>query len=363
MGLFDDSIGPFVIGTVLACFLSGVTSSQAFQYYQNFEGKDRRLYKYLVLGLFILDLVHTGISISTIWNWCVENYGNVENLVVSPWSFAIDPFLVGAIAFTCQSFYAYRVYIVGKHKLIIPIVIVALSSLSFGFAIASTQQIFYLKEFARFQTFTWGVSIWLCAAAAADVLITASLVYYLKKSKTGLLQTNSILNRLIEMTVSTNGITCSVAILDAVLFGSMNNSAHVAPNLILPKLYYNSLLVSLNARIALERRLIQSNSAHGESHGLAELSPVGPFPANARGGKIRFQNFSQPVQGIQVPTHHSIVADGDADSTTFHPSETTSSKDLGYYPHEKEDESSRSSPFGSPFGSEENHYRIGGNNV
>ena len=57
----DGSIGAFLLGTVFACFLSGLTSSQWFQYYQNFP-IDRKLYKYLVGGLWILDLTHTAVS-------------------------------------------------------------------------------------------------------------------------------------------------------------------------------------------------------------------------------------------------------------------------------------------------------------
>ena len=56
------------------------------------------------------------------------------------------------------------------------------------------------------------------------------------------------------------------------LFGVLDTSWHVSANLALPKLYFNSLLVSLNARIELERRLNQSTSNHAESHGLADLS-------------------------------------------------------------------------------------------
>ncbi|GAA5901551.1 DUF6534 domain-containing protein [Sporobolomyces salmoneus] len=344
MGLLDGSIGPFIIGTVVACFLSGVTTVQAFYYMENFP-KDRALYKYLVLGLFVLDMTHTAICIVTIWDWCVANYGDVEHLLVSPWSFAVDPVIVGVIAATCQTFYAYRVWIVGKRKWLLPICILTLSAVSLGFAIASTVQIFHLKEFGRFQEFTYGVAIWLAGSAAADVLITASLVFYLSSSKTGLNGTNSILNRIIELTVSTNGLTCSVAILDAILFATMDNSAHVSPNLALPKLYFNSLLVSLNARVALEKRMVKSHSGN-ESHGLAEFSIAGgAFPLQARGGKIASPISSRPADGgryngIQVTTHRSVIADEALHSSTYLPSSTISEKELPFYssPVEKEQE-------------------------
>jgi len=65
------------------------------------------------------------------------------------------------MSFTCQAFYAYRCYVVGKRKLAVPIIIVTLSTVSLAFAIASTARIFQLKEFSRFTTFTYGVCTWL----------------------------------------------------------------------------------------------------------------------------------------------------------------------------------------------------------
>ncbi|GAA5976164.1 hypothetical protein JCM5350_000335 [Sporobolomyces pararoseus] len=295
MGAFDGSIGAFLLGTVFACFLSGLTSSQSFQYYQNFP-IDRKLYKYLVGGLWILDLTHTAVSIYTIWDWCVANYGNVEHLLVSPWSFGIDPAMVGLVSFICQSFYAYRVYVVGKRKIWIPLAIVLLSLVSFGFAIGASVTVFTLKEFSKFQSYTYGIAIWLALLVTLEARFvshitnkadpsrlgeteplsptsSATLVFHLKNSKTGMANTNSILDKLIELVISTNGATSIVALVDAIVFGLRPEAYHVIFNLCLPKLYVNSLLVSLNARVDLERRLIQSTSRH-ETLGLHDLSPV-----------------------------------------------------------------------------------------
>ncbi|GAA5952567.1 hypothetical protein JCM3765_002208 [Sporobolomyces pararoseus] len=365
MGAFDGSIGAFLLGTVFACFLSGLTSSQSFQYYQNFP-TDRKLYKYLVGGLWILDLTHTAVSIYTIWDWCVANYGNVEHLLVSPWSFGIDPAMVGLVSFICQSFYAYRVYVVGKRKIWIPLAIVLLSLVSFGFAIGASVTVFTLKEFSKFQSYTYGIAIWLALAALADIIITATLVFHLKKSKTGMANTNSILDKLIELVISTNGATSIVALVDAIVFGLRPEAYHVIFNLCLPKLYGNSLLVSLNARVELERRLIQSTSRR-ETLGLHDLSPVGETSTrNGSGvkpqGEVRTalgfgaedcnfdivqssrragtRSFGDGINGIQVTTHQTVITDGGLQSTTYLPSAGSSEKDLPYY-NEKEPEANR----------------------
>jgi len=66
--------------------------------------------------------------------------------------------MVGVVAFTCQTFYAYRVYVMSKRKVVLPIIILLLSLVSLSFAIASTYKIFELQQFARFQEFTYGVA-------------------------------------------------------------------------------------------------------------------------------------------------------------------------------------------------------------
>ncbi|GAA5907188.1 DUF6534 domain-containing protein [Sporobolomyces salmoneus] len=357
MGAFDGSVGAFVIGTVFACFLTGITSAQCFQYYQNFP-KDRLLYKNLVAGLFVLDTAHTAVSIYTIWDWCVANYGDVQHLLVSPWSFAVDPIMVGIVAFTCQGFYAYRVWVVGKRQPVIPVLVVVLAFLSLGFALGATVTIITKREFAKFQSYTWGVSAWLALAALSDVIITATLVYHLNRSKTGLLQTNSILNRLIELVISTNGLTAVVAVIDAILFGTLSTSWHVSCNLALPKLYFNSLLVSLNARVELERRLIQTSSRH-ETHRLDDL-PAGQALTRNAGTKSQTDvrtalgfgaedcdpdlayaaRKNATRSGIHVTTHQTVISDGGVQSTTYLPSADSSEKDLPFY-NEKELEASR----------------------
>jgi len=64
------------------------------------------------------------------------------------------------------------------------------------------------------------------------------------KPHADLLPRYSVLNKIIQLTVETNGLTAAVAVIDAVLFATLTTSWHVLPNLCLIKLYFNSLLVS-----------------------------------------------------------------------------------------------------------------------
>lgn len=172
------------------------------------------------------------------------------------------PFAAGVASICSQSFYAWRVYVVSKRPPWIPCVTMFLSLVALGFSVGATGQIYHLdSQFALFSTWRYGVSTCellrprsggvadlrsagLASAAAADVLITGALVYYLHKSGSTFVITSSIVDKIISNVISTNGLTACVALGDTILFAALDTSEHVIPQLCLVKLYFNSLLVS-----------------------------------------------------------------------------------------------------------------------
>jgi len=99
--------GPFVIGTAVSTFLFGVTMAQVYTYFSNFK-TDRPIYRYLVISLFIIDILHTVFSQVTLWEWFVAHVGDPGFVIKAPWSFAMSPVMCGIAAFVVQIFYAHR---------------------------------------------------------------------------------------------------------------------------------------------------------------------------------------------------------------------------------------------------------------
>jgi len=109
---------------------------------------------------------------------CVANFGNIAHLHLAPWSYGVsflffyvrnishrslfitqaNQILLGLIALFCRSFYAYRVWIVGKRKVVIPIAIIILSFASLGFALGAAITVFRVKLIERFVEYAWGIS-------------------------------------------------------------------------------------------------------------------------------------------------------------------------------------------------------------
>ncbi|SCZ98036.1 BZ3500_MvSof-1268-A1-R1_Chr3-3g06534 [Microbotryum saponariae] len=256
---FDNSIGAFLIGTFLAVFLVGsarwIDTTQCFTYHLRFHRTDRLVYKVVVYGLFVLDTVHSAFCCMTIYWWAVTHYTNPAVLSVSPWTFTVDPAVTAIATIICQAFFAYRVYVISGRKIFVPVLIMTLSVLQFGFGVASSFMIHFLdSKFSRFHEFTYGVATWLVSAACADILITISLVYYLHRASSTIeySKMHTVVERIIRRTIETNALTMLVAVTDAILFSTCPGLAwHVIPNFLLVKLYFNSLLVSLVNRPSL----------------------------------------------------------------------------------------------------------------
>ncbi|KAJ3569349.1 hypothetical protein NP233_g5109 [Leucocoprinus birnbaumii] len=89
-------------------------------------------------------------------------------------------------------------------------------------------------------------------AVLPDVLIAASLFYFLHRSRTGFKKSDTMITRLIVFTVSTGVFTsiCAIASLVSILAWG-NTLIYVAFYFSLGKLYSNSILATLNARITI----------------------------------------------------------------------------------------------------------------
>ncbi|PRQ72030.1 hypothetical protein AAT19DRAFT_9369 [Rhodotorula toruloides] len=228
---FDSTLGPFVIGTMLAFFLQGFT-----------------LFEYIVTVVIVLliDLLHSAFAFNTIWLWAIENYGNPSILALSPWSFTAEPVLTGVQALIVHIFYALRIYGVSDAKpggRIIAVVVTALSMFQFGFASAVTSKIVeYDREFVRFAGWLWGACVWLGSAATVDIVISIAYFHYI----------NQTVIKVALIILMTNGLSASAAVIATVLFGSFRHANwHAIAQLCLAKLLALSLLIALNARTLL----------------------------------------------------------------------------------------------------------------
>lgn len=269
---------PLMIGAAITTALLGLTLNQTFTYFATFP-KDRTIYRLIVGTLIVLDVVQTVFSQLTLWRWFIQApQDTVLGKTGIPWPFAFSPMLCGLTTAVVQTFYAYRVFVLSRRRMINPLIIVFGALVQLSWSTYATTQIIKIREFSRFHIHLRSIIswFWLGTAALTDCFLTVNLIYWLSNSKTQIHQTNSLLNSLILLAIETNCLTFAVAALDLILFICRSDSAHLAPNLCLGKLYSISLLISLNTRCRLGKNfggqrsvlLDEPPDTHSEPHSI-----------------------------------------------------------------------------------------------
>ncbi|KAJ7648133.1 hypothetical protein FB45DRAFT_1102841 [Roridomyces roridus] len=284
MGQYDTTLGAMSVGYVLAWGLYGVLSTQAFSYFQKFP-KDNKWLKLLVSSLWLLDTVQLALIGQMLYDWLVINYGNPASFQVnSIWTFSRDSvngdlkpiFMVQFVGLThvlknliiliVEFILFVQVslglginrwyFVVSDGNWILCSVIILLSLFFFVFELAAVVRMFQLQELALFYKFQWTSSAGLACASMADVLIAVSLCWYLMKTRTGLqTKTDSIVTRLILYAINTGLLTSVVVLMDMICFLTMpDNLIHLSFNIMVGKLYSNSLLATLNFRNSVRKR-------------------------------------------------------------------------------------------------------------
>ncbi|KAI0000817.1 hypothetical protein BJV74DRAFT_116020 [Russula compacta] len=244
---------PTLFGEVWNWALYGVLAVQVYVYNYNFP-EDRKVIKVLVYSLFFIETLQTAMSGADLYYWFVSGFGQIDRLT-HPNLAAFDvPIVEVVIAVTVQYFFAYRVWVLSNKKSWWLYLVVSVSSLAsaagalMGATYAFIHDRFLSGEMLRVASFTW-----LIGNAVADILITASMLYYLTRRRTagdGYFSDN-VLSKIIRLTVETNLMTCTVGVIALLLaFVYPDKDWYDCPIAILGKLYSNTLLVSLNNRVS-----------------------------------------------------------------------------------------------------------------
>ncbi|KZT01092.1 uncharacterized protein LAESUDRAFT_764018 [Laetiporus sulphureus 93-53] len=238
--------GPGLAGVFMNVMLYGVLITQTFFYFTTYP-HDPKWLKYYVSLLFFADTLNTIFNIWWIYNVLINNFGNVNAVVRANWLMQTEEAFAGIIGMQVQLFYAWRIYKLTGYKYLTA-VIIGTSVIQCLCAIGTAINIAFEPVFTRFAHYKEVVVIWLSVSAVTDVLIVSTLTWHLRRSRTGYAQTDTIISRVMQITVSNGLLTASFAIATLIAFVSSTAAYHLAFNYTLCKLYGNSLMTSLNSR-------------------------------------------------------------------------------------------------------------------
>ncbi|ESK85585.1 hypothetical protein Moror_9999, partial [Moniliophthora roreri MCA 2997] len=256
---------PLLIGYMLNWGLYGVLSVQVYLYWTAFPNDDL-LSQTLVYGLYLLETAQTVLLTRDAFKAFVFGFGNAVSLAKVHNLWFNTYFLDALVALVFQVYFANRIRLLLPKSKVIPGIIVLLSFAQFASGICaaiSTKTIkFFSNPTGTSTSHTHTLSawpsplpgyIWNGCSTVADILIAVTMVYVLSRHDTTFKQTRSLVKRLNRLAMETGSLIAATSLAQPFLFLLLpGQTYHVAPAIIIAKLYSNSLLVTLNTRIRIE---------------------------------------------------------------------------------------------------------------
>ncbi|KAJ3550486.1 hypothetical protein NM688_g5067 [Phlebia brevispora] len=250
------TVGVGYLGVAFASMLYGITCVQTYNYYQSSKSRsDQPTLKWLVAVLLLLDTLHQVFVVWSLYHYLIENFANPTAIITEVWTvnagiivnvkfcFLRSGNLYGGpcLEVSVMPSVSHNPWITG---FCVPTV--------GGSSVCDEPQIqIYSQEvvtelIARLKTL--GITA-LCTMAAADMSIAATMIFYLRRNRTGFRRSDNIISKLIILTVTTGTVTTCFTIADAIAYIAAPTTFYILFfTFTLSKLYINSLLTTLNTR-------------------------------------------------------------------------------------------------------------------
>jgi len=299
-------LGPWLIGTLASFYFSGTLIILFWRYFATFE-TDRLLLRRLVSLLVFLNILRDVQDFMIVWNLFVTEFGDWGSILLNPWPQRLAPMFGGIMVFIIQGFFGWRLFQLLKwHRALwfLLFVIATLSLTSFAGCIVLTVFIFQhpilTPSSENVSDFNTIGPIYLGSAAACDILITLGLIFHLLHARTGFGRMDRIIGRLVHITWITAAPPALCAVANIVLFNTLatTSTAHMTVNLLLPKLYTVSMMVSLNSRSTLTSTSCAVSSGTVDPDTLIFMNRFGTTRSaetQHHSTTISFENVSSPA--------------------------------------------------------------------
>ncbi|KAM5532687.1 hypothetical protein V8D89_013656 [Ganoderma adspersum] len=255
----DKLFGSVLIGTFLGLVLYGITLHQFYRYVRMYPS-DITILKVAVFLTVMLETVHVALSCHTCYYFLVSSFFQPAKLGVATHPMEWLPVTSGVIISTSQAFFARRAYIFAKgwYRILVLLAVVCLLG-ELGFSIATTvvEYIDTDSGFSgQFVANTWLIACASGLAVCADTTITTVLIIALRRNRSGIKSTDSLMDVLVLYTITT-GLITSLSMLSlflVVTIAPTEDGIYTAISVLVTKLYANTLLAALNSRRSLHDR-------------------------------------------------------------------------------------------------------------
>jgi len=162
-----------------------------------------------------------------------------------------------------------------------------------------------LNSLDKLQELGWLLYTGFALALTGDAYVAISLCILLHRSKTGVGNTNSMINILLAYTINTGLLTMVVSAIEVFTYvGMPNNFIFLAAYFPLSKCYVNAMLATLNAREVLRKNAVQ-NTTYTTTSSVMYYRPFRDTPGGSTGTEGSDQTFS--LGNLRGPTSTVVV--------------------------------------------------------
>jgi len=253
------TVGPYMTGIMLTMLFMGILATQTFDYYVMFP-KDSVFNKALVAILVTVSVLQTVMDYVNAYRTFVQYYGDFSHFDLQNWSLYGEIVVTAIIGTIAQAFFLERCYRATKSKVFFGIGLLGiLVSLTCG--IGSTVQFTQVKRLSLVPEIPVFITTWLVCTAVVDLGISIVLVWSLLRVKSTFHKTETVVSKLIRLSLETGSLTAACAVINLVLYLGLPGLAwHLIPQLTMGKMYAMCVLYTLGSRRDL--RTILTGSDH-----------------------------------------------------------------------------------------------------
>ncbi|OCH90213.1 hypothetical protein OBBRIDRAFT_619694 [Obba rivulosa] len=299
----DGTLGAAFLGNLAAAIFYGITNVQTYLYYKRNEADSTSL-KSIVFFLWILDGLHFALITHAIYTYAVTNFANPLAVMIPTWSIMAHVAVTGVSDVLVRSLFCQRVWKLSGRNWLLTGAIAISSLITFGGSIAFSIRGLEIDNFFAFSEISWILYTSFGLGVVADLLIAISLVVFLQRRRTGFSRTDSIVRILMLYSINTGALTTLCAFLCLVMYATMpDNFVFIAFYFVLPKLFLNSFLATLNARRSLRLSSMNGLISIPMSKPLATRSMTGGRP------EFTFSDRDDQLVEIQVHTATEVKSD------------------------------------------------------
>ncbi|TBU27214.1 hypothetical protein BD311DRAFT_724712 [Dichomitus squalens] len=270
-----------LFGVGFALLFYGIMICQAYWYFQTYR-KDPMDLKAVVAAIMVANAIDVGLILHACYYYAVGNYGVSDAFGGLSPSLTLMPLSIYLCIILCQYVYIRRTYLCetfeasfrrantdeiiqvlpSKWQWVFLVLAAIVMTAATAFIIILTVQLVMQPTFAQWLRLKWLVSVAFGCSVLGDLALAGILSLSLHASRTGVKQTNALLNSIIFNAFSTGIVTSILSIACLLLAVFEGKNVVIIPLAqAAATVYANATLVTLNLRRGLSEKL----NAPGES--------------------------------------------------------------------------------------------------